>query len=186
MSGFLRVLRRVAKRSQISSDSSYFFMLSLATPRDFSNDLMPPSHKSESVKVISSSVCNFGSSMCGAQIAVAHLQHDDKFNGILKSATSHSSLKLCWEPCTIIFPQPASWVAATFITSLQLWLPWRVSQPQEKGTWSVRNAAPMRVHLDCYILRVGCHEVSSSLLVARPNMTIPFPMVQKGAIFSPI
>ena len=50
MSGFLRVLRRVANVSQIGAESGYFFMLSLATPRDFSNDLMPPSPKSESVK----------------------------------------------------------------------------------------------------------------------------------------
>ncbi len=163
MSGFLRVFGAyrhciattiyyyccIATVSPLGCDPGYFFMLSLATPRNFSNDLMPPSPKSESVKVISSSVWSLGISMCGAHIAVAHLQLDDKFSGIMKSATSHSSLKLCWAPCTIIFSQPALWVAATFITSLRLWLPWRVSQPQEKGRRSVGNAAPMRGHLGC-------------------------------------
>ena len=61
----------IATVSPLGCDSGYFFTLSLPTPRDFSNDLIPPSPRRDSVRVISSSVCNFGSLICGNHIAVA-------------------------------------------------------------------------------------------------------------------
>ena len=74
--------KKIANRLRLGL---FFHAFSGNTAR-LSKDLMPPSPKSESIKVISSSVWSFGSSMCGNQMAVAH-----SLIGIIKNCVAKPS-----------------------------------------------------------------------------------------------